>query len=57
MPDRPMTPDEMARFEEEVVQHDDSGRDLLKPATEPGAKHADRRQPEQPASIVPPPPD
>ena len=57
MPERQMTADEMARFEEEVVQHDESGRDLLKPASEPDAKHAGREVPKEPATVVPPPPD
>ena len=53
MPERDMSPDELERFEEEIVQHESDDRDDSRPASET------ELLPEEPATRfpVPPPPD
>ncbi len=52
MAERDMTPEERARFEKEVVQHEDERTDLGGPASDPQVRD-ERRKPE--GSMLPPP--
>ena len=49
-----MTPDERAKFEEEVVQHNETRTDLSAPASEFDTLPSEDRSPPEPAPVIGP---
>lgn len=49
-----MTPDERAKFEEEVVQHNETQTDLTAPASEFDTLPSEDRSPAKPAPVIGP---